>query len=183
MAGRDGRFMSYQQGVNPAMNSHSAGGTPTHHSTGSTSNLLYSQDPPPNAVAPPPYSNQAGEYPGRQWGPSAVPAMQQSGTPQVGGASQPEVSSSNSLGLRTDSVKEEDPVDKEEDSEIVKDLLSDASNGNDEAVANAAGGNTSSPLLSPTILPQGSITNLRNAHQLTPPQPEHSLSSPSQHVS
>ena len=183
MANREGRYLPYQQGANPAMNSHCTP-HPAHQSTGSSSNLLYSQDLPPNAVAPPPYTNQVGEVPGRPWAGGALPAMHHSAASHSGGPSRPETSGS-SQGMTADDAKVEDSVDKEEDSEIVKDLLSDASNGNDEAVANAAGGSTPSPLLSPTILPQGSITNLRNAHQLTPPQPEQqrSLTSPPQHVS
>ena len=187
MANREGRYLSYQQGANPAMNSHNTVGTPTHRSlqsAGSSSNLLYNQELPPNAVAPPPYTNQTGEMPGRHWGGGALPAMQHSAASRSTGMSRPEVGG-NSQGLTADNVKVEDSVDKEEDSEIVKDLLSDASNGNDETVANAAGGSTPSPLLSPTILPQGSITNLRNTHQMTPPQPEQqrTLTSPTQHVS
>ena len=186
MANREGRYLAYHQGANPAMNSHCPVGTPTHphHQSAGSSSNLYNQDLPPNAVAPPPYTSQTGDLPGRHWGGGALPSLQHSAVSHSSGVSRPEVTA-NSQGLAADETKVEDSVDKEEDSEIVKDLLSDASNGNDEGVANTAGGGTPSPLLSPTILPQGSVTNLRNTHQMTPPQPEQqrALTSPTQHVS
>ena len=175
---------SSQQSV---VNSHGGVGpqtTPSNSSEnigtfpGSTSMML-NQGVPPNAVAPPPYGSQPreGTGPVGKWPTNAPPPVSSANsTPNCQPARQ-DGSADNPLS------SPDDKNDQQEDTELVRNLLSDTSEGNeDPAVSHTR---TSSPLVSPSIQHQG-ISSQSNPPQLTSPQEEPTLppplTSPTQNV-
>ena len=169
------------------MNSHGGVGGPTTpsssaHNTGTypgSSSMIYNQGAPPNAVAPPPYGSHMGDGsgPGGKW-PTSTSSHTSTGnsTPNCKPAKE-EASADHPAS------SPEDKTDQQEDTELVRNLLSDTSDGNeDPAISHTR---TSSPLVSPSIQHQG-IASQPNPPQLTSPQEERSLpplTSPTQNVS